>query len=199
MTLFRSGAGSASVLLFNVHGGKAIYEAACAACHGTKGQRTPKPLAGPCWGGARECLVHEHAGSDCSNRPDARTHPSHNPDARANIMRSRGRPMTARRLDQSIQVEYTHVGTSQGSRSRLSTRRSVGCKCCSVNRHDVHLSHQLRDVSASWAARQSALHAAKKGSARCLKYAYLLSISIARYSRDRRDMPLAPACNLSVW
>ncbi len=30
----------------HVHGGKAIYEAACAACHGAKGDGTPKTLAG---------------------------------------------------------------------------------------------------------------------------------------------------------
>ena len=30
----------------NLHGGKAIYDAACAACHGTKGEGTPKTSAG---------------------------------------------------------------------------------------------------------------------------------------------------------
>ena len=29
-----------------VHGGKAIYEAACAACHGTHGEGTPQSIAG---------------------------------------------------------------------------------------------------------------------------------------------------------
>ena len=30
----------------NIHGGKAIYDAACAACHGTKGEGTPQAIAG---------------------------------------------------------------------------------------------------------------------------------------------------------
>lgn len=43
--IWRLASGDAFLQQLNVHGGKAIYDAACAACHGTKGEGTPQSSA----------------------------------------------------------------------------------------------------------------------------------------------------------
>ena len=44
--VFHSSSGNDFPQQLHVQGGKAIYEAACAACHGAKGEGTPKAMAG---------------------------------------------------------------------------------------------------------------------------------------------------------